>query len=255
MDRDRRELAARLGVPDVIRLLRAVGFTSFDRTASHYGLGISLGNAEVTLAELTGAGPIFHAAMLAAQQHVRGRDVVEEPIVNRPADLLEHDVCQLSGMRAGAACPLRRREWLPASFSPLPCDWHHDSEDGLLTLWPEPYRAWATARGLVARSHRAVAPARIASLARNARATGISGTPPPFGIVSPADGATYLIDPTLRPDFQRLPLRAAAARGRIEWRIDGTVTSNGDWPLARGVHRIEARDASGRIAQSTITVR
>jgi penicillin-binding protein 1C len=356
-------LAARLGVPDLIRLLRAAGFTSFDKTAAHYGLGISLGNAEVTLAELvgayamlarggvwieprairdgsparharrvlseraafwvtdiladdearayvfgrggslefpftvaaktgtsqayrdnwtigytrevtvgvwvgnfdrkaligssgvTGAGPIFHAVMLAAQQHVHGRDAVDEPIVKRPADLGEHDVCELSGMRAGAACPLRRREWLPATVSPLPCDWHHDSEDGILTLWPEPYRQWAAAKGLLAESDWPSASAPPASPRAGARRREHAVPARPFGILSPADGATYLIDPTLRADFQRLPLRASAPRGPVEWRVDGHVVSIGDWPLARGVHRVTARDASGQVAEASITVR
>ena len=47
-------LASRVGVPDLLRFLDAAGFTSFDKTASHYGLGLTLGNAEVPLAELVG---------------------------------------------------------------------------------------------------------------------------------------------------------------------------------------------------------
>ena len=363
------EVASRLGVPAVLRLLRTAGFTSFDKAGAHYGLGIALGNAEVTLAELvsaysalarggvwiepravlsrdaqrparriisqraafwvtdiladdearayvfgrggslefpftvavktgtsqayrdnwtigytrdvtvgvwvgnfnrealvgssgvTGAGPIFHAVMLAAQQHVRGRDALDEPIVERPADLGEQTICGLSGMRAGAACPLRTREWLPRDASPLPCDWHHDSEDGLLTLWPEPYRAWAASQGLLEPS-----PAAPVAIRHASHATGRTTRRPqavatsPLTITSPADGATYLIDPTLRPDFQRLPLHATAARGRVEWRIDNRVVattdeSGAEWPLARGVHRVTARDASGQTADVHITVK
>jgi penicillin-binding protein 1C len=361
-------LAARLGVPDLLRFLRALGFTSFDRTASHYGLGVSLGNAEVTLAELvnayaalarggmwmapraildaaddrpsrrvlsrraafwvtdiladdearayvfgrggslefpftvaaktgtsqayrdnwtigytrevtvgvwvgnfdrdalvgssgvTGAGPIFHAVMLAAQQHVRGRDALDEPIVERPADLHEHTICGLSGMRAGAACPLRTREWLPAGVSLLPCDWHHDSEDGLLTLWPVAYREWAAANRLLDDGDGALVKARDTRVA-TVTAGKTTGARADFGILSPADGATYLIDPTLRPDFQRMPLRAVGARGRVEWRVDGQLVSGRDsgdaeWTLERGVHRVTARDASGQAtAEAQITVK
>jgi penicillin-binding protein 1C len=379
-------LASRLGVPDVLRFLRAAGFTSFDKTASYYGLGISLGNAEVTLAELvtayavlarggvlmesrairdasapvtrrvlsqraafwvtdilsddearayvfgrggslefpftvaaktgtsqayrdnwtigytrevtvgvwvgnfdrtaligssgvTGAGPIFQGVMLAAQQHVRGRASVDEPIVERPADLHEHAICELSGMEAGAACPLRRREWLPSGFSPLPCDWHHDSEEGLLTLWPEPYRAWASATGRMREEQPVFARLRRADNGRDNRSdVGAAFTQPgrssttlasavrpvhssksqsqPFDIVSPADGATYLIDPTLRPEFQRVPLRAIGGRGRVEWRVgDRLIAGGAEWTLARGVHRITARDASGQDVGVTVTVK
>jgi penicillin-binding protein 1C len=251
-------LASRVGVPDLLRLLRSAGFSAFDKTASHYGLGVALGNAEVTLADLvgayavfarggvwqepravvsgsmpparrvmspraafwvtdilsddearayvfgrggslefpfpvavktgtsqayrdnwtvgytrevtvgiwvgnfdrrpligssgvTGAAPIFHAVMLAAQRHVHGREDADADLVARPADLQEHTICALSGMRAGAACPIRSPEWLPPGFSPLPCSWHHATEDGLLTIWPDEYRTWAAGRGLLER--------------------------------------------------------------------------------------------------------
>jgi membrane carboxypeptidase/penicillin-binding protein PbpC len=79
--------------------------------------------------------------------------------------------------------------------------------------------------------------------------------------VSPADGSTYLIDPTLRREFQAIPLRATAAAGTIEWKVNdrhiGTSADGDglDWPLTPGRHRIIARDARGRIAEATITVR
>ena len=177
---------------------------------------------------VTGAGPIFHAVMLAAQQHVRGRDAIDEAIVARPADLSEHTICGLSGMRAGEACPLRTREWLPGTSSPLPCNWHHHSEDGLLTLWPEPYRAWAAAKGLLEEESARHLAARATVASRQARGR-VNAAPTPhmdehgpesFAILSPADGATYLIDPTLRADFQRVPLRAwrGSWRGRMAHR-------------------------------------
>jgi membrane carboxypeptidase/penicillin-binding protein PbpC len=71
-----------------------------------------------------------------------------------------------------------------------------------------------------------------------------------------------LIDPTLRREFQSLPLRAVMpSPGRVEWSVDrrslGTSTTNEniDWPLAPGRHTFVARDADGRSAESTITVR
>ena len=42
-------------------------------------------------------------------------------------------------------------------------------------------------------------------------------------VVSPPDGAVYLVDPTLRREFQTIGLRAtSAASTRIEWRVDGS---------------------------------
>ena len=357
-------LASRVGVPDLLRLLRSAGFSAFDKTASHYGLGVALGNAEVTLADLvsayavfarggvwqeprtvitgstmstrrvvspraafwvtdilsddearayvfgrggslefpfpvavktgtsqayrdnwtvgysrevtvgvwvgnfdrrpligssgvTGAAPIFHAVMLAAQRHVHGREEPDADLAARPADLREHTICALSGMRAGEACPIRTREWLPPGFSALPCSWHHASEDGLLTIWPDEYRTWAAGRGLLERDSvvavanrapvRAVAPNAPATLRR-------------FEITMPPDDATYLIDPTLRKEFQTIPLRAVGNIGQLEWSVDGRRLGQSpsqaiSWPLERGTHVFRARDARGRVAESAILVK
>jgi membrane carboxypeptidase/penicillin-binding protein PbpC len=83
-----------------------------------------------------------------------------------------------------------------------------------------------------------------------------------LAIVSPPDGATYLIDPTLRREYQTLPLRATSPSvGPIEWRVSGRVVGSSAadaelaWALAPGTHRIEARDASGRTTEATVVVR
>ena len=52
-------LLSDLGVPTLMRFLRHGGFSTFDKTASHYGLGLTLGNAEVRLDELVGAYAAF----------------------------------------------------------------------------------------------------------------------------------------------------------------------------------------------------
>ncbi|HEY9445326.1 MAG TPA: penicillin-binding protein 1C [Gemmatimonadales bacterium] len=46
------ELASRLGVGSLLHTLRLAGFASLGRSADHYGLGLSLGNGDVTLLEL-----------------------------------------------------------------------------------------------------------------------------------------------------------------------------------------------------------
>jgi penicillin-binding protein 1C len=52
-------LASELGVPSLLRFLGLAGLTTFDRTPSYYGLGLTLGNAEVRLDELTAAYSSF----------------------------------------------------------------------------------------------------------------------------------------------------------------------------------------------------
>lgn len=48
-------LLSQLGPESLLRLLRNAGFTSLDRTADYYGLGLTLGDAEVTLEQLVAA--------------------------------------------------------------------------------------------------------------------------------------------------------------------------------------------------------
>jgi penicillin-binding protein 1C len=362
-------LASRVGVPALRRFLEQAGITTLDKTASHYGLGITLGNAEVRLDELvaayaafarggewiaptfvprpaghpaptrqlvsprsafwitdilsdpearafifgrggslefpfpvaaktgtsqayhdnwtvgysrdvtvgvwvgnfdrtplrsssgvTGAGPIFHAVMLAAERHAHGplRNASAVSITVPPANTVQREICALSGMTAGASCPIRRREWVGTETPSEPCDWHHEHDGQLLTFWPAEYRQWARTQGLRNGFDDEASAAGVQTRhvsASTARSEAM------FAIVSPPPGATYLIDPTLRREFQTLPLRASAAHGRVDWTVSGrTIGSTGDgtsleWQLVPGEHHIVARDAEGRTAEATITVR
>jgi penicillin-binding protein 1C len=388
-------LASELGVPALLRFLLRAGFTTFDRNASYYGLGVTLGNAEVRLDEMvaaysafarggewleprstqghesarrtivsprtafwitdiladpeareytfgrggnlefpfpvavktgtsqayhdnwtigysrnvtvgvwvgnfdrtplrdstgvTGAGPIFHAVMLAAERRASFRQILppegeshgdppaigdppttsvasafrrkdiegaDLPIVVPPSDTAPREICALSGLAANAWCPTRRQEWVAADRG-LPCSWHHLDDHGLLVIWPPEYRQWAQTSGLLADTRRTVA-ASTASERNHVE------TPrrPALTIVNPPAGATYLIDPTLRREFQTLAFRATADRSaRIVWSVNGqdAGTASSDtafmWPLAAGRHHITARDDQGRTAETTIVVR
>ena len=372
-------LASQLGVPKLLRFLTRAGFSTFDRNASHYGLGVTLGNAEVRLDELvaayaafarggewiepewrrndatalatrarrslvgrrtafwitdvladgeareyifgrggsldfpfpvavktgtsqayhdnwtigytrdvtvgvwvgnfdrsplrdstgvTGAGPIFHAVMLAAVRRVTGSlDAwLDRPIVGRPDGMVERLVCALSGMPAHAWCPSRRREFLVPGDEP-PCGWHHVSDEGLLVVWPAEYRQWARQAGLLSpgaiQAGAAEPVVSTTGVARPAGASPVSTVPrTALEIASPPSGAVYLIDPTLRREFQTLPLRATVARpGPIDWEVNGRSLGTASsetamfWPLVPGTHRITARDGKGRIAETTVVVK
>jgi penicillin-binding protein 1C len=355
-------LAAGIGIPRLQRMLTRAGFSTFDRSAAHYGLGLTLGNAEVRLDELvaayagiarggvrrdtvavreidgrpaprengdsdarfvsyrtawwvtdiltdadarayafgrgnvlefpfpvavktgtsqayrdnwvigytrdvtvgvwvgnfdrtpligssgiSGAGPIFQAAMLAAAEHA-GRDLFDmTPILAKPDDVERREICLLSGMTAGTACPRRGLEWTRAGRRPS-CSWHAHDGAAVVTHWPDEYRRWAAAEGFdVPRLLRA-------SNTPAARAAG-------FRIVTPMSDAVYLIDPTLRAEFQSLPLTADGASGEVRWTIDGRDAGRSDaaraldWPLAPGRHTLVARDSRGRTARVTFVVR
>ena len=73
-------LASEIGVPNLLRFLSRAGFTTFDRNAAYYGLGVTLGNAEVRLDELVAAyaafarggewiAPTYQVGLRPASQH------------------------------------------------------------------------------------------------------------------------------------------------------------------------------------------
>jgi penicillin-binding protein 1C len=362
-------LASEVGVPSLLRFLTRAGLTTFDRNAAHYGLGLTLGNAEVRLDELTaayasfarggewiaptwtrrtgapetrrlvtpltaywitdilsdaeareyifgrggslelpfpvavktgtsqayhdnwtigytreltvgvwvgnfdrrplrsssgvtGAGPIFHATMLAAARRRYATDhaVGDRPIVARPDALQEHGICALSGMRASAWCPSTRREWLPGDDS-LPCSWHHQADGNVIVVWPAEYRQWARENGRLEKG-RAPRPLAASESMPAAGRAAAARAPQSLEIANPPSGATFLIDPTLRREFQAVPLRVMAAQpGPVEWRVNGSVVGSGSsespflWPLVPGEHVISAHDGRGRTAQARITVK
>jgi penicillin-binding protein 1C len=166
---------------------------------------------------ITGAAPIFHDVMLAA---VRRTGVDEAAIVDRPDDLEQQPVCALSGLRPSLHCPNVESEWLPSANRVEFCSWHRAEVVEL----PGEYRGTTSAR--------TAAPKRLR-------------------VLSPANGATYLIDPTLKREFQALRLRANTD---VEWTVDGK-RCDGEWPLYGGKHTITAVDASGNRDSVTIEVR
>jgi penicillin-binding protein 1C len=356
-------LASQIGVPKLLRFLSRSGLSSFDRTASYYGVGLTLGNAEVRLDELvgayaafarggewirprfvdaeaetrrlvstrtafwitdilsdanareyafgrggslelpfpvavktgtsqayhdnwtigysrhvtvgvwvgnfdrtplrnssgvTGAAPIFHAVMLAAERRATGSHSFNSAgILTAASDSTRREICAVSGLAANSWCPTRRYEWTAAEREPLPCSWHHLSQDGPLTIWPPQYRAWAKTQVGSAQERSTEVRSTEVRSAKERRAPRDA-----LEIVSPADGSTYLIDPTLRREFQALSLRVVAARrGRIAWSVDGRAIGEADadakvdWPLAPGAHRFMARDERGRTAEAQVVVR
>ena len=320
-------LLSRVGPPSLLRFLRHAGFNDLEKTADYYGLGLTLGDAEVRLQQLvagysifarrgtwlepssikratpqakrvlsprtsfwitdilsdsaarefifgsggsldfpfpvavktgtsqayrdnwtigytrdvtvgvwvgnfdrselrnstgvTGAGPIFHEVMLAAAKH---RD---QTIVDPPPNVERAPVCALSGLRPSIYCPNVESEWI-ASDAPVEfCSWHHRDS----TTLPAEYAGW--------------------------RHEGRASTRPPavaqIKIANPPNGATYLIDPTLRRQFQTLSFRAVA-RSRVTWSVDNRKTEE-HWPLAPGIHTIAAVDDDGHRDEVRIYVK
>ncbi len=245
--------AAKTGTSQSYRDNWAIGFTR------EVTVGVWVGNFDRTelrdSSGVTGAAPIFQDVLIAAQERFGSADA---PLLDPPSGLRSEPVCLLSGMEPTAACPRVGREWI-RSHERRPCSWHRlvtvaDSSGNEATrsgvAWPPEYRAWADVH------------AREGAIAFAAAA------PPGAGrrevaIVHPADGAVYLLDPTLRAKYQTVALRASIAGSprTIVWSVNGKRAAAArsdrsvDLPLRPGAMRIEARDAKGARDEVTIRVR
>jgi penicillin-binding protein 1C len=229
-------------------------------------VGVWVGNFDrtplVNSSGVTGAAPIFHDVLMAAQQRLAGgMPASEDALVARPSDVAPRTICALSGRDATALCPRLETEWIPVDRPAAPCRWHRRAGGRVVVSWPSAYRSWAREQGLTTSD-------ASAALAEGPEA--VRGRAPTHGtrtagaerlrIVNPPPGATYLFDPTLRPEFQTLPLRAAgdAARARLAWAIDGRPVGESevdralDWPLSRGAHTVAVTDGRTRDETSIV---
>jgi penicillin-binding protein 1C len=226
-------------------------------------VGVWVGNFDRTPLQnssgVTGAAPIFHDVLLAAQLRIGSRlPAADEALVDRPSDLAPRVVCALSGGEATAYCPRVETEWLPTDRPALPCRWHRRAGDRARVAWPPVYREWARQAGLATASVPLMVSARadppaFAPAPRRAVAESLR-------IVNPPPGAVYLFDPTLRAEFQTLPLRAVtgSAGARLAWEVDGRPVGHApadhalEWPLARGAHTVAVSDGRGREETSIV---
>jgi penicillin-binding protein 1C len=225
-------------------------------------VGVWVGNFDRTTLRnssgVTGAAPIFRAVMLAALEIRNDRLPAPEdpPTVARDPGLRRVRICELTGLAATDRCPGVAVEEL--GEMPSSCDWHHVDDGETLVAWPPEYQAWARSRGLL--RERAVAVAEAARAGDPAPTR--EARRPVFAISSPPSGATYLIDPTLRREFQTLPLRVALSGPvrEIAWSVNGRSLgrsrSDGsiDWPLEPGEHRFVASDGAAT-AEATVVVK
>ena len=108
------ELANRLGPGSLLHLLREAGFASLDRSAEYYGLGLALGNGDVTLLELANAyralgnagmwRPWRWRATVPGEPPEPGRRIVSAVSAALVLDILEDPVARIPGF--GVETPL-----------------------------------------------------------------------------------------------------------------------------------------------------
>lgn len=196
-------------------------------------IGVWLGNPDGTPSEaLVGrlaATPV--AWDLVRRLYPRNRPA---PWFPRPDDVVSRSICAESGLPAAPACPRTSPDWAIARVTPPDlCPLVH---------------------------------ATAASLAPTPPPAPQADPPPPVRILSPADGATYRLLPSVyRTVTQKLPLEAAAdglpPGTRLHWFVDdrpvGTTLPRETlfWPLRRGRHAIVCAAPSHlRASSAVITV-
>jgi penicillin-binding protein 1C len=264
------EVAAKTGTSKGSRDNWTVGFTR------EVTVGVWVGNFDGSpmrgTSGITGAAPLFHAAMDAA---MRGRS----PAPLRLADRLDREpelepveVCPLSGGRPTAACPHAVREWMTRAARDAleACPMHEVVridrrnelragpgcpsavvEERRFERYDPSMRAWAEGAG------RPESPATFSPLC-----PGAGVEPGGLRIGWPGDGARFVIDPSRPAAQQQLAVRveAPADVGRVELWVDGrAVTRVGApfvarWALATGRHVLVARAGASQSAPVAVAV-
>jgi len=273
------QLLSKLGPPALLRFLRAAGFKNFDRTADYYGLGLTLGDAEVTLEQLVRAYATFARGGVA----IDGKRLVSQRTAFWITDILSDANAREYIFGSGGALDFP----FPVAVKTGTSQAYRDNwtigytRDVTVGVWVGNFDLTAlrnssgvTGAGPIfhavmlaaARGEGTIVdrPADLqfiddewlpadSGVRRAGRETrpGQPARTPALRITNPADNATYLIDPTLRREFQALRLRASAD---ATWTVDGKRV-NGEWPLEAGRHLIAAVDERGRRDTVTITVR
>jgi penicillin-binding protein 1C len=165
-----------------------------------YAVGIWVGNFSGrpmhNVSGITGCGPLFRDVMLLLHRKEQWRDFPRPDGISRVA------VCPVSGELPGEDCPGSVEEVFVRGTEPAsPCSLHR--------------------RGRTVET----AAARV-----------MNSTPPRFGISFPLDGDVFKLDPVLRPEHQRILLKAVPPPGiapaRVEWWVNGRKAGEAGYPYS-----------------------
>ncbi len=236
-------------------------------------IGVWAGNADNEamheVSGVSGAAPIWHDLMEAA---LKGRPVLS---FERPAGLVDVEVCALSGLLPGPDCPHRVWETFIAGTEPTQtCAMHQriaiDSATGLrataetpveriverlFTIFPPEAQGWALAQG-IPQPAPAVAGADAQQLVW-------TEAEPALLMTDPDRGAVYRVDPGLPRASQRILVAARPGAGarlaQVRLLLDGRVLATFGappyelfWALEPGRHAFWADgiDATGQAVRS-----
>ncbi len=253
------QVAAKTGTSKGFRDNWTVGFTS------EVTVAVWAGNFDGTpmtgSTGVTGAGPLFHEVMLAA---MRGREPT--PLLDH-SGLVEVDVCELSGGRAGESCPHHRREWFVPGHEPhASCDMHErvaidprtslragpacrDAVTRVFERYPHEYENFAR------QASRPLAPREFSPRCPGQLGVGTAGAVPE--LLFPTHDATFVLDPGLREE-QEIVLEARSPSERLTFLVDDRAVATLrapfrlPWRLTAGTHRVRVSSADGAQSENVV---
>lgn len=281
-------VAAKTGTSKGFRDNIAVGFTR-EVTVAVWA-GNFDGSPMEGVSGVSGAGPLFHGAMLAAQALYPGasRAPLREQLAlsttpaataGAPPALETAEICPLSGDLRGPDCPHGQTEVFPAAGGGKAphgtCRMHvhvridrrnglragsscpaAHTEERLFERHPPDLLAWART------AHRPLAPSSYSPLCPAGPGDADAGGPGARGVrlAYPTQGATFVWDPHLGAR-QSIVLRAeASSAAALVFLVDGRPLApkpgelTAEWHLTPGAHRVWAESAGTRSEISQIFV-
>jgi len=275
------EVAAKTGTSKGYRDNWTVGFTR------EVTIGVWVGNfdgsAMTKVSGITGAGPLFGAAMMAAMRRVSESPAPtaatqashDDEDEHRADGLVRRKVCPLSGGRPGPGCKHAVSELLPKGHELEDCQMHEtvdiDTRNGLLATaacptrfvaertferFDGPFASWAHAAG------RSGAPIETSPLCGGKREVARGRLQQGHvAIRYPHDGARFVVDPDRPRSAQAIPLKVdAPAYEMVALFVDGRLAGKAGagaplyWPLERGAHEIIAETGGRRSEPVSIVV-
>lgn len=176
-------------------------------------------NSEMAnISGITGAGPIWHRVLCAAQPAVLHR-------FTPPAALTQRTLCSATGLIAARQCRDHIVEWQRAIQPPKNCS--HDAHQELKN------------------ATRFAAPAHTPK-------------PKALAITYPLNNTWFALDPRINPARQAISLKTSAMPGirHINWSVDGRPISGTRWVLEKGTHTFTVQgERDGRLITDSVTIR
>ncbi|MBP9773538.1 MAG: penicillin-binding protein 1C [Candidatus Peribacteraceae bacterium] len=259
-------VAAKTGTTRNSRDNWTVGFTP-DRI-----VGVWVGNADNSAMRqtsgVTGAGPIFHDAMLEATRYL------PRTWLTKPANIIDRDICMLSGLLPTDDCKQRMTEHFIAGTEPTKFDTIYqriaiDKRNGLKAsencdatfVEERVFTNFAPELLQWARANRYPLPPREFS-PLCAQSTQHQPGESWLEILRPYPNDSYKIDPLIPAVSQQVLLMGQASDdiATADWYVDGKLVSKGtapafrsQWLMQEGNHTVELR-AKGMVKSVRISV-